>query len=56
MKKIIALTFIITFCILGCTKADKELITHSVNQRVLIKVDAEHIDGDVISSPIVVVY
>ena len=41
---------------LGCTKSDNELITHSVNQRVLIKVDAEHNDGDVVSSPIVVVY
>ncbi len=56
MKKIIILFCVATITMLGCKKSDNQIINTISDKKILIKVDAEHIDGEVVSSPIVVVY
>lgn len=54
MKKIVAICIIVLF-MLGCTKTNTDITNDNTSSQILIKVDAEHNDGSIVSSPIVVV-
>lgn len=53
MKKITLIVCLLAVVLFGCTKSQTDTII--TNQQILIKVDAEHNDGGIVSSPIVVV-
>lgn len=55
MKKVTIISFIISLFVISCTKSNSELIRNNSNKPILIKIDAEHNDGKVISSPIILV-
>lgn len=55
MKRKILLILLIGIVAIGCLKSKTADEVVSTNQQILIKVDAEHNDGGIVSSPIVVV-
>lgn len=55
MKKITIALLIVSLFMISCTKSNNETIINNSNKPILIKIDAEHIDGNIVSSSIVLV-
>jgi hypothetical protein len=55
MKKFLFIMCLLLVVLAACLKPKEDVQVTNTNQQILIKVDAEHNDGGIVSSPIVVV-